>query len=151
MTPCPPLSRRLHWILLAACAALGTAPALGADKAAPNDSEARYQRDTAACSTLAQGSDRAACLREAGAVRDSNSVDRADPDPGRLARNALKRCEPLPEPERGDCVARTQGNGSASGSVAGGGVLRELVTPEAVVPIAPPEADTAAPAAKLLD
>lgn len=138
----------MRWALLAMFAALGAAPAQGADKAAPHDSEAQYQRDAAACATLAQGSDPAACLREAGAVRDTRGVGRADPDPGRLARNALKRCEPLPEPERGECVARTQGNGSTSGSVASGGVLRELVTPEAVAPIVPPAAGTAAPAAK---
>jgi hypothetical protein len=138
----------LRWLLLAACAALGTAPVLGADMTALRDAEARYQRDAAACKTVAQGTDPAACLREAGAVRDGKGVDHIDPSPRRLMLNALKRCEPLPEPERIDCVARTQGDGSTSGSVAGGGVLRELVTPEAAAPIAPPAAGTAPPTAK---
>ena len=61
-----------------------------------------------------------------------------DPAPGRYARNALKRCEPLSEPDRGDCVARMQGGGTTSGSVAGGGIYRELVTREpSVAPASP--------------
>ena len=148
MTICSPSIKPTRWALVALCAALSTAASLGADKAASNDSEAQYQRDAAACANVAQGSDPAACLREAGAVRDSKGVGRADPDPGRLARNALKRCEPLPERERAECLARTQGNGSTSGSVASGGVLRELVTPEAAVPITPPAAGTAPTTAK---
>ncbi|WP_291013026.1 hypothetical protein [Hydrogenophaga sp.] len=135
-------------MLLAACAALGAVPVLGADKEASSGSEARYQRDVAACRTVAQGADPAACLREAGAVRDSKGVSRVDPDPERLVRNALKRCEPLPEPERSECVAHIHGNGSTSGSVAGGGVLRELVTPKPAAPIASSAASTAPPTAK---
>jgi hypothetical protein len=50
-----------------------------------------------------------------------------------LLRNALKRCEPLPEQDRKDCLARMQGQGTTSGSVAGGGIYRELVTREVVV------------------
>ena len=61
--------------------------------------------------------------------------------PGILRRNALKRCVPLPDAERKDCVARMQGQGTISGSVEGGGIYRELVTREVAVPAVavPPE------------
>lgn len=144
MNTCQPQLTRPLWALLVLCAALSAATAQAAGKTGPADSEARYQRDAAACRTAPQGTDKAACLREAGAVRASKDPVRADPDPGRLARNALKRCEPLSEPERSDCVARIQGNGTTSGSVASGGIYRELVTREIALPIASPAAGTAA-------
>ena len=136
------------WALLVLSAALGASPALAANKTGPSDSEARYQRDAAACRTAPQGTDKAACLREAGAVRASKEHVSMDPDAGRFARNALKRCEPLSEPDRSDCVARIRGHGTASGSVAGGGIYRELVTREIALPTAPPAVGTAASAAQ---
>lgn len=70
-------------------------------------------------------------------------------DPESLARNAIKRCEPLPEPDRSDCVARIQGKGTTSGSVARGGIYRELITHEIASPIgAASAAGTAASAAR---
>ena len=71
-----------------------------------------------------------------------------DRNPGRFARNALKRCEPLPEPDRSGCVARIQGNGTTSGSVAGGGISRELVTREIALPTTPTAAGPAASASQ---
>ena len=136
------------WALLVLSAAISASPALAASKAGPSESQARYQRDVAACRIAPQGTDRAACLREAGAVRASKEHLNADTEPGSHARNALKRCEPLPEPDRSDCVARIQGKGSTSGSVAGGGISRELVTREIVAPTPPAAVGTAASAAQ---
>lgn len=136
------------WALLVLSAAMGASPALAASKGVPSESQARYQRDVAACRVAPQSTDKAACLREAGAVRASNEHVRVDGDPGRFARNALKRCEPLPEPDRSDCVVRMQGIGTTSGSVAGGGIARELVTFEIALPTAPTAAGPAASAAK---
>jgi len=83
--------------------------------------------------------DRDDCLSDASTARAAREPATVDPDPGRYARNALKRCEPLPQPERGDCLARMQGRGTTTGSVAGGGIYRELVTPEpAAEPAAAP-------------
>lgn len=42
--------------------------------------------------------------------------------------NALKRCDGLPEFYRRDCIDRVRGHGEVSGSVQGGGLLRESVT-----------------------
>lgn len=146
-TPQTHLTRPL-WALLALGAAIGASPALAASKTGPSESQARYQRDAAACRTAPQGTDQAACLREAGAVRASNEHVSVDPDVGRFARNALKRCEPLSGPDRSDCVARIQGKGTTSGSVAGGGIYRELVTREIALPVAPTAAGPAASAAQ---
>lgn len=136
------------WALLVLSAAMSASPALAASKTGPSESQARYQRDVAACRIAPPGTDKAACLREAGAVRASKESLSVAIEPGSHARNALKRCEPLSEPDRSDCVARIQGNGTTSGSVAGGGIYRELVTREIALPVAPTAAAPAASAAK---
>ncbi|WP_372658193.1 hypothetical protein [Hydrogenophaga sp.] len=143
----PTHSIRPLWSLLALGAALAASPVLAAGQTGSSEAQARYQRDVAACKIAPQGSDKAACLREAGAVRASQKPERTDADPGRFERNALKRCEPLPEPDRGHCVARIQGQGVTNGSVASGGIYRELTTREPVLP-APSAAGTVAPAAR---
>jgi uncharacterized membrane protein len=127
------------WPLLALTAALGASPALAAGKpSAAAASEAQYQRDAAVCLSRGYKGARNECLSDASTARASREPVTIDPDPGRYARNALKRCEPLTEPDRSDCVARIQGKGTTTGSVAGGGIYRELVTREVVVVPAPP-------------
>jgi len=86
------------------------------------------ERDRAACDGVQQ--DREACRREAGAARQEaqrgglTSGDQAE-------QNALARCQLLqPAADRADCEARVRGAASStSGSVMGGGVIRETVTP----------------------
>jgi hypothetical protein len=55
--------------------------------------------------------------------------------------NALQRCAALPAHYKTDCEARVRGQGDVSGSVLGGGLLRETVT---TVP--PPPVTSPAPA-----
>lgn len=43
-----------------------------------------------------------------------------------LERNRLARCERLPAQDRDYCMRRMNGEGEVSGSVEGGGLLREL-------------------------
>ncbi len=93
-----------------------------------------YQRDIARCMRIAIHGERANCLSEASTAHAATLPATVDTDPGRFARNALERCKPLSEPDRGDCVARIQGQGTTSGSVAGGGIYRELVTREPAPP-----------------
>lgn len=128
--------------LLLALAA--SAPVLAAGKSpasAAETSHAIYKRDTALCMSPRYASVKADCLSEASTARASREPASVDPDPGRYMRNALMRCEPLPDPDRSDCVARIQGKGTTSGSVAGGGIYRELVTREVgVAPEVPPSA-----------
>jgi hypothetical protein len=92
--------------------------------------QSRYQQDRAACLDSSSQHDRSSCLREAGAVkaepiRGPAARETADD----RARNALQRCNSLPAEMRDPCERRVRGEGTASGSVAAGGVLRELVIP----------------------
>ncbi|RZL65381.1 MAG: hypothetical protein EOP81_04855 [Variovorax sp.] len=95
---------------------------------------ARMQAEKAVCDGVQQ--DRAACLREAGAARQEagrNGLTGASP--AGYDANAMARCQLQPVAERADCEARLQGSTtpgastSTSGSVMGGGVIRETVTP----------------------
>jgi len=137
---------RPTWALLVLLTALGSSAAGAASKAVMLDPKARYQREIVACAAIQSVDDRANCRSEASTRYAATQAPRADEHPSILARNALKRCEPLPEPERKDCVARMRGQGTISGSVAGGGIYRELVTREIGVPGAvPPEPPTMPP------
>ena len=102
--------------------------------AATPEEVARYQQERAVCTSGQSNQDRATCLREAGAAFAQAKQQGADDSSAQLALNATKRCERLPDPDRRDCVARIQGQGTTSGSVAGGGIYRELVTRETVPP-----------------
>lgn len=139
---------RPSWALLMLLAALGSSAAVAAGKANTLDPKARYQRERAACAAIRSFDDRANCLSEASTRFAATQPALAEEHPDILRRNALRRCEPLPEPERKDCVARMQGQGTSSGSVAGGGIYRELVTREVgAAPDAAPSAPASAPAA----
>lgn len=125
------------WVAAAALAAcLPAAWAAGPDKAAI---EAAYQRDRAACQALSPTQDRTSCLRDAGAHRAQalKSGIRGGSSPQDLERNALQRCQRQTGEQRTICERMARGEGSVSGSVQGGGTIRELVTQE-TVPVPPP-------------
>jgi hypothetical protein len=93
-------------------------------------SDARMQKERATCDGVQQ--DRAACLREAGAARqEAGRSGLTSPSPAREQVNALARCSELPAVEQPDCEARIKGGArtTTEGSVMGGGVIRETVTP----------------------
>jgi hypothetical protein len=138
---------RPHCALLTLLAALGSSSAVAAGKAVTLDPHARYQREAGACYAIRSLDQRAECLSEAGLRLAIALPTPAIEHPDALARNALRRCEPLPEPDRKDCVARMQGQGTTSGSVASGGIYRELVTREVGVPAAEQTAPATPPAA----
>ena len=76
--------------------------------------------------------DQASCVREAGAARQEAQRGGLTSAPASTyAANALARCQLQPPADRADCEARIQGTGMSSteGSVLGGGVIRETVTP----------------------
>ena len=112
--------------LLLGATAVGLAA--GPDRS-PTSSQ--HQQDRSACDHVQPHQDRAACLREAAAA--AAEARRGGPDPSAAQhhqRNALTRCDALPADQRQDCVARMQGQGTARGSVAEGGIYRETVTRE---------------------
>ncbi|MDM0111818.1 hypothetical protein QTI66_06625 [Variovorax sp. J22R133] len=90
-------------------------------------------------STCDPRQDPAACARESGAARQEAARGGLT-QPGASADvNATARCQALPAAERTDCEARIQGSGAAStsttsGSVMGGGLVRETVTPIPATP-----------------
>jgi len=123
------ISVRSLALALCATGALSGAPAAFAQGAAPG-TDARMQRERATCDGVQQ--DRAACLREAGAARQEaqrNGLTSASPST--YDQNALERCQLQPVADRADCEARIRGTGvsATEGSVMGGGVIRETVTP----------------------
>lgn len=97
---------------------------------APADARARYARESAACGRIAEHGARANCLSEASTRLAATQPPVPGENPEALRENQLRRCEALPDAERKDCVARMQGRGTASGSVEGGGIYRELITRE---------------------
>ena len=124
--------------------AAGTAAKTAAAPSSSSAAQSRYQQDRAVCLSGASNQDRATCLKEAAAARAEAQRgglgDSAEP----YADNQRKRCAQLPGSQRQDCLARMQGQGNVSGSVAGGGLLRETVT---VVPAAAAPAPAAAASA----
>lgn len=108
-----------------------TATAFAQTTGAPG-SAARMQSEQATCDGVQQ--DKAACLREAGAARQEAGRNGLTSD-GRAGNgaNAKARCDLQPAADRADCEARLSGapgsTTTTSGSVLGGGVIRETVTP----------------------
>jgi len=91
------------------------------------DLQKTYQYDRADCMSGFTRTDKAACLREAGAaLQEAKSGKLADANAD-FERNRTARCAYLNEPDRGYCLRRMNGEGTMSGSVDGGGILRELV------------------------
>ncbi len=102
------------------------------------DAQARYQQDRAACMKGQTYEDRNTCLKEAGAAYDEAKRGLLTSASDSYKRNALKRCNELPQKDRPDCVARVEGDHTTvSGSVGAGGELRERVTTKTVIIPAP--------------
>jgi hypothetical protein len=105
-------------------------PAAWAAGKANAELEAQYKQERAECTSGRSSQDRATCLKEAaaayGEAKKNNLNTSGD---GSLARNAMKRCDAQPQADRADCRARINGQGTTKGSVAGGGLIRETVTP----------------------
>jgi hypothetical protein len=108
-------------------AALAQAP-ITASGTTGIDASGSTQKERAACMDGRSQQDQATCLREvnnAAAEKRSGKLDNKD---GRFEANARLRCETFTGEDRAACEARVTGLGNASGSVAGGGVIREVET-----------------------
>ena len=116
--------------LCAAGALLSATVAAAADRASLSEAQRAYQRDRAACMSGQTSQDRATCLREAGAALQEAKRGNLNDGKAEFERNRLLRCEKQPPEDRQDCVRRMSSEARVSGSVEGGGVLRELTTPE---------------------
>jgi hypothetical protein len=88
-----------------------------------------YQNDRQFCLSGQSNQSRETCLREAGAVMQQNVAAQDQPSAEQMAANAVRRCDAFAGDEHQSCLARMQGRGKESGSVEGGGILRELTEP----------------------
>lgn len=118
-------------LALLACSGVAAA---APDRAAVQE---RYLQERAACERLAEGQDRAACLREAAAARAQALQGALDDGVIDYRANSLERCRRLQGEDQRDCLSRMGGAGTVSGSVEGGGVLREYRTRELGAPPQP--------------
>lgn len=110
--------------------------------------KARYKQEMAACAGGYPVAGNTNCAREARNTlaefrrgRMNESLLASD-----FTRNALLRCEVHQGDDKADCIARIRGQGRIQGSVAGGGILRELTTRKVInapAPVAPREAPKA--------
>lgn len=133
MNACHTQFRRTGLAICVVSTLLGTPAAQSAEASSPaSDAQTRYLQERAVCESGQSQQDRATCLREAGAALQQARQ-------GRLAdgqtqaqheQNAFARCNVLPTEERNACIARMSGQGTTRGSVAEGGIYRELVTRE---------------------
>lgn len=92
------------------------------------DDSGSYQQEVQACLSGRTQQARETCLleaRNAHAALRRGELTRQDGD---FTANALARCEPLMGEYKAACHARVMGFGTASGSVSGGGMLREVET-----------------------
>jgi hypothetical protein len=109
-----------------------------AAKEAAADVDSRYQRERSTCLDGRSGQAREPCLREAAAARAQAHMEGLDTAPQDYESNATRRCAALGDEERTACLARMQGRGTTSGSVAGGGIYRELITREPALGVQAP-------------
>ena len=123
---------RPAWAFLLVGATLASTAAVGATNTVLSNAQLRYQQERAACLSGQTIQDRSTCLREAGAALAEARRGALTSNGAELLSNQLRRCEPLPAGDREDCIARIKGHGTTSGSVAAGGIYRELVTRESV-------------------
>ena len=92
------------------------------------DASGSYQQEVNACMTGNTQQDQATCLREARNAQADKKRGVLDNAGAQFDSNAATRCDVLNGEDKAACQARVMGYGSITGSVAAGGVLREVET-----------------------
>lgn len=121
------LNTRFALIAAAALLAAAGASAQIASGTTGIDASGNTQTERAACMNGKTQQDRATCLREANNAAADKRSGKLDSGTN-YAANALARCDVLSGEDKAACQARIAGYGSADGSVAGGGVIRQVET-----------------------
>jgi len=118
-------------LFISVSASLAGGTATAAEPAAkPNSTYAKERADGEAGRTA---EDRATCLKEAGAAAQERKRNGLSND-GSARENSVERCNALTGKDKTDCVARIEGPTKSnqqittSGSVSGGGMIRETKT-----------------------
>ncbi|MES2940505.1 MAG: hypothetical protein V4864_22695 [Pseudomonadota bacterium] len=121
------LSYSICALLAVGAATAQVAGAAGTAGVTGIDASGSYQQEVAACMTGKTQQDQATCLKEARnaqADKKRGVLDTA----GSPQANATARCEVLAGEDKAACQARMLGYGSTEGTIAGGGVIREVET-----------------------
>jgi hypothetical protein len=93
------------------------------------DASGDYRSEVQSCLSGRTQQDRDTCLREARNARADKQKGQLDAAArSQFQANAMQRCEPFKGEERAACEARVMGYGNTSGSVAEGGLLRQVET-----------------------
>lgn len=93
--------------------------------------DAVYQRERAACHQDATPQGRTTCLKEAGAAHAEAKRKQLGngEDAHALGQNAEMRCKQAAIADQDRCLRMARGEGTVTGSVEAGGLLKTLVTP----------------------
>lgn len=129
------VARKILRLWATAIVAVGVFLFVGAALAANGnqaEARARYQQERAACMKTEAKQDRATCLREAGAALQAARRGGLADSEAAYEANALMRCNALPQENQLACERGVRGEGKTSGSVAGGGIYREVTTVEVI-------------------
>lgn len=110
--------------------------------ASVNDLDRQYLLETQTCKDGRSGQDKNTCMTEARRALDARKKGALETDTSVVDINARKRCAILSGDDKTACLARMAGRGSTSGSVKGGGILREV---ETMVPPAEAASTTVSP------
>ena len=95
-----------------------------------NELMVRYQQDLTECETQQATQDLAACRLEArNALTEAKRNLLSDTTANLFEKNQFKRCRVFKGEDREACEARVRGDGSSTGSVQSGGILREVTRP----------------------
>lgn len=92
------------------------------------DASGSYQQEVNACMTGKTQQDQETCLREARNAQADKKRGVLDNAGAQFDANASARCDALTGEDKAACKARLMGFGNTTGSVAGGGLLREVET-----------------------
>lgn len=92
------------------------------------DATGDYRHEVQSCMSGRTQQDQATCLEEARNAQADKKRELLDNAGAAYEANAAARCDVLMGEEQAACQARVMGYGNASGSVAGGGVLRQVET-----------------------
>ena len=94
--------------------------------------QSRYEQERARCLSGQSGQAQDTCLKEAVNAREAAMKGQLADGDGKLNKNAKDRCDALTGDEKRDCMSRVKGksNTTESGSVKGGGIIRETTTIE---------------------
>ncbi|MEY2618034.1 MAG: hypothetical protein RL522_1036 [Pseudomonadota bacterium] len=129
--PTLPAAKRILAACLLTLSSLALAQTVGGTTASEGeagmDNSGDYQKEMQACREGHTGQDRATCMHEARQARKAKRRGALQtPSAQAQEANAMARCEGMNQADMAACRARMMGYGQTSGSVAGGGVLREL-------------------------